>query len=72
VGGLPEVIIDEETGLLVDRTPESVTQKLRWMLAHRSELSRFGGNGFERINQMFARKNTAAEIDALYHKILSV
>ena len=72
VGGLPEVIIDEETGLLVDRTPESVAQKLRWMLAHRDELSRFGATGFERINQMFARKNTAQEIDALYHKILSV
>lgn len=72
VGGLPEVINDGETGLLCERSAQMIQDKIRFALTHQREMKAMTQAGHARVLEMFAREKTAAQINALYQKILAL
>ncbi len=67
IGGIPEIIINEETGLLVDpASRDSVVNALCRLAADEGLRERFSGNGYERWRRLFTKKHMLDEYDALF------
>ena len=70
VGGIPEVVIEGETGLLVPpRDAPALTRALRLLRddeAHRRELGR---RGRELVVERFSMEQMAAEVEAVYEAV---
>ncbi len=72
VGGLPEVVIDGETGFLVEKDdPTALAQRLTELLADRKRLLRLGERARAATLQRFGIAANAAAYDALYRKLRS-
>ena len=70
-GGLPEVVRDGETGLLVvPRFPESLAGACLRLLGNASLAGRLGEAGRERVAKQFHIDRTAQETQALYEAML--
>ncbi|MEW5766870.1 MAG: glycosyltransferase family 4 protein [bacterium] len=70
VGGIPEVIKDKETGLLV--TPndvEALSSAIYFLLTEPSEAGRLGKNGREMVRKNFSWEKIADDLVALYNKV---
>jgi hypothetical protein len=52
-GGLPEAVLDERTGLIVDNTVDSVTAAIRRLFSDRALALSMGARGRERIQDQF-------------------
>jgi len=72
MGGLPEVIIDQETGVLVDNEDRrAIAQAVISLLEHPQEAVRLGQNGKDRARSLFAWQRFVDEYDALYKRLLN-
>jgi spore coat protein SA len=72
-GGIPEIIEDGKTGLLV-RDPRNVADmasKLRFFIENKEERVRFGERGRERIIKHFTWEKAAEDTENAYERILS-
>jgi sugar transferase (PEP-CTERM/EpsH1 system associated) len=71
VGGTPEVVVDEVTGLLVPpRDPQALARSVRALL-HNSDLRRkMGRAGRERVAQHFSLKQMVEQTQAVYERLL--
>lgn len=69
VGGIPELVLDDQTGFLVDREDVAEASEMVLKLAQNVELrKRLGESGRERVREMFdLKKNVKALVD-LYTK----
>ncbi|MBV5328266.1 MAG: glycosyltransferase [Chlorobium sp.] len=71
VGGLPELVIDRQTGYLVEKgAHESLAQRTIELLANDSLATEFGMNGRKRVENMFSINATAHEYVRAYEDIL--
>jgi glycosyltransferase involved in cell wall biosynthesis len=71
VGGMPTIVADGETGILVEATDESAfVTALQWLLADRAVATGFGEKGAERSRAKFSLDRLLADIDELYHRLL--
>ena len=71
-GGLPEVVIDGETGLLVaPEDPHGLAQAVRMLLADPDRAARMGAAGRDRVRAQFSAERMAAETAALYEELIS-
>jgi glycosyltransferase involved in cell wall biosynthesis len=61
VGGTPEMVLDGETGFLVDKeSPDQITERILQLATNKELRNRMGRSGRERVRQMFdIRKNAA-------------
>jgi glycosyltransferase involved in cell wall biosynthesis len=67
VGGIPEVILDAETGLLVPpRDPRSLAQAMGRLMADPDYRRALGRRGRELVVQKFSMEQMAAEIETVY------
>ena len=67
VGGIPEVIVDEETGLLVPpRDPRALAQAMGRLMADPDYRRELGRRGRELVVERFSMEQMAAEIEAVY------
>ena len=65
-GGIPEVIVDGETGLIPDpASPSEIGASLVWLLQHREERERMGQNGRERLARLFSFEAFRGRLDAI-------
>lgn len=72
VGGLPENIVDHETGLLVEKeNPEQLAESVAFLLDHPETASRMGEAGRLRANRLFGLTRYVDESDALYKKVVA-
>jgi glycosyltransferase involved in cell wall biosynthesis len=72
VGGIPELVIDEETGLLVEPgDPQALAKAIAQMLDDRELRHRFGMAGRERARELFDPKRWCREHVDLYKRLLS-
>jgi L-malate glycosyltransferase len=71
-GGIPEVVQDGVTGLLVPpREPQALAQAVHRLL-HQPELGqRFGNAGCKRVEQYFTAQQMAAQTLQLYRRLLT-
>ena len=71
VGGVPEVILDGETGLLVPRMePPPLANALQILLANPEMRMAMGAAGRIRVYQNFTRERMVAETLAVYERML--
>jgi glycosyltransferase involved in cell wall biosynthesis len=71
IGGLPEVIIEGQTGYLVQsRSIRGIEEAVRRALAEKGERKIFAKNGKKLVERLFNVVNTANDIDQIYNKIL--
>jgi glycosyltransferase involved in cell wall biosynthesis len=70
VGGIPEVVQDGETGLLVlPRDPRSLAEAIERLYNDRALARRLGDRGFEVVHRKFSAEAMAGRIIDLYEKI---
>jgi len=70
VGGLPEVVLDGETGLIVPpEDPEALARALIFLLEHPEEAARFGRAGRLRAERTFGWGDYVEAYDRLYHTL---
>jgi glycosyltransferase involved in cell wall biosynthesis len=69
VGGIPEVVIDGETGLLISpRCPDSLAQAITKLSQNREICTRLGWRGHQRFKQNFTVSKMVKEHESLYER----
>lgn len=72
VGGIPEVIIPGETGLLVPpRDPLALAQALRQLWEHRDLREKLGEQGRQLVVEKYSLERMAAAVEGVYDLIVS-
>jgi glycosyltransferase involved in cell wall biosynthesis len=70
VGGIPEVVIHEDTGLLVPpRRPDAMAQAILRLYKDRKLAARLGQRGYEVVNRKFSSESMALRIIDLYERL---
>jgi glycosyltransferase involved in cell wall biosynthesis len=70
-GALPEIVVDGETGLLVDERPEALASAWAALLADASLRARMGASARERALRCFTPERLAEAAEALYRETLA-
>jgi glycosyltransferase involved in cell wall biosynthesis len=71
VGGLKEVIIDGESGLLVENEANTIAGAIRRLLEDRAAAGRIGRHARETIARKFTIENMARATVDVYHKVFT-
>ncbi|MGA2221949.1 MAG: glycosyltransferase family 4 protein [Verrucomicrobiia bacterium] len=72
VGGIPSMVTDGETGLLVQpRNSQALAEKIVWLLTHPEERRRLGENARRVARDWHAPEQVAAETLKAYREILN-
>jgi len=67
VGGVPELVVEGETGLLVPpRDPERLAEAIAELLHHPDVARRMGTNGCARVREHFSQSEMLKQVMALY------
>jgi glycosyltransferase involved in cell wall biosynthesis len=70
VGGIPEVVIHGETGLLVPpRNPSALARAILRLYSDKTLASRLGQKGYELVHRKFSAESMADKVVRLYEKI---
>jgi glycosyltransferase involved in cell wall biosynthesis len=73
VGGLPEVVVDGETGWLVPpRDPGALADRLMSLIQNPQQARAMGVRGRERVRQVFSVERMVAEVQQLYDELLNL
>lgn len=70
VGGLPEIVRHEETGLLVDNDPQQIRVAVERLLDDPALAARLGMAGRRMVEARFSPERMAADTLAVYRKVL--
>jgi glycosyltransferase involved in cell wall biosynthesis len=71
VGAVPEIVVDGETGWLVDATPEAVAACLETALRDRERGRRMGAAGRRRVEALFTPSRRARLVEGVYGGVLA-
>jgi glycosyltransferase involved in cell wall biosynthesis len=71
VGAVPEIVVDGETGWLVEPTPEAVAARLEATLRDRASARRMGEAGRRRVEALFTPSRRAALVEAVYARVVA-
>jgi glycosyltransferase involved in cell wall biosynthesis len=73
VGGIPEMVVDGETGLLVPpRDPSALATALRALIDHPGMRERMGAAARHRAESMFSVSRHATRVQEIYDRLLDV
>jgi glycosyltransferase involved in cell wall biosynthesis len=68
---LTEIVVDGETGLLVEPdSPKAFANAIVWLLAHPEEARHMGKRGQERVHSHFSAKRMSDETLSLYNELM--
>jgi glycosyltransferase involved in cell wall biosynthesis len=71
-GGVPEIVLDGVTGLLVPMNqPAPMAEAIEKLLADPQAAARMGRLGRERAREFFSIRNTARKVEAFYERIFT-
>lgn len=69
VGGIPEVVINEKTGFMVEpKNVDQLSDKLKELLIDKQKRIDFGNEGYYRVKEKFSIDKTVSEIEQLWKK----
>ncbi|MCD6099991.1 MAG: glycosyltransferase [Candidatus Marinimicrobia bacterium] len=72
VGGIPEIVIDTETGILVEPgDPYRLAEAINYLLANQEEMRRMGLAGRQRVEKLFTLDKYVKSIEKEYEKMLN-
>jgi glycogen(starch) synthase len=70
VGGLPEAVVDQVTGLLVEREDhETLAEAIAYLVEHPEVSERMGQAGRQRARDLFSLERYVDEFEALYQRL---
>lgn len=70
VGGIPEVVLDGETGILVPpKSPDQMAQAIKRLISHEKLAVQFGAAGQRRMEQYFSADRMVQGLERLYHDL---
>jgi glycosyltransferase involved in cell wall biosynthesis len=69
-GGNPELIEDEETGLLIERNPQALANALQSILSDADRRHRMGDAARDRASSRFSARVMAQNVESLYEDML--
>ncbi|MBU0477116.1 GT4 family glycosyltransferase PelF, partial [bacterium] len=73
VGGIPEVVKDEETGILVPPgNPEALAESITRLLKNKEEARRIGLAGRRRVEKYFDIKLKVKKVEEIYDKLINL
>lgn len=70
VGGLPEVVRHQQTGLLIDLRPEELTEAVTYLLSHKDEREQMGAMGRRIVEEKFTLNHMVDRLEGVYQKTL--
>lgn len=70
VGGIPDVLTHEKTGVICTPEPGSLSQAIGWALSHPGEMERMAGAGSILIRERYDIKNTARRYTGFYRTLM--
>jgi glycosyltransferase involved in cell wall biosynthesis len=71
VGGIPEIIVDGQTGILVPpENAEALRQALESLLENRDMRKKMGIEGRKRVEQMFSIDKNVRQTEQIYGRLL--
>jgi len=71
VGGIPEVVIDGETGFLVlPKNPRAIAEKVVFLLRNPEKAKEMGEKGYQRIRENFPQERLAREYEKIYNDLI--
>jgi len=68
VGGLPEVVRHQQTGLLVDLRPDELSEAVSYLLTHEGEREQMGAMGRRIVEEKFTLKHMVDRLEGVYQK----
>jgi len=72
VGGLPEVVIAQQTGLLIPPADtEALYQAIRWAHFHRAEMTEMAEHGHAHVHANFTFEKMVDQTEAVYRDLLA-
>jgi len=72
VGGLPELVIDGETGFIIeDGDMKGAVEKISWLLSHPEESEKMGRAGYLRYKNLFTEEKWIENMERIHKEILS-
>jgi glycosyltransferase involved in cell wall biosynthesis len=71
VGGLPELVIDQHTGLLVDKeNPQALARAIAFLLDHPEKAAHMGQTARDRVRRDFQWERHVNAYDRLYETVI--
>jgi len=71
VGGIPEIVIDSETGFLVPpKNPQAIAEKVIFLLKNPQIAKEMGEKEYQRIKENFTQERLVREYEKLYENLL--
>lgn len=71
VGGIPEVVVDGETGFLVPlKNPEAIAEKVIFLLKNPKKAKEMGEKGYQRVKTCFTLEKMVREHEKVYYELL--
>lgn len=71
VGGLQNVVVNEETGFVVPpNTPSKLAEKIHHFYHHPEAVTAMGEAGYQRAMQQYTEERYVKEVEALYNELL--
>lgn len=71
VGGIPEVIVDGETGILIPpQNPAALTESIQKLLSDPQQIKTMGENAYQHVHQHFTLAGQAEVTTRLYEEII--
>lgn len=71
VGGLAELVVHEQTGLLVDGNPEDLADGMSYLTGNDFERERMGANARKLIEEKFTLNQMVERLEAVYERAAS-
>lgn len=71
IGGLPEVVRHQQTGLLVDLRPEELAGAVSYLMENESERNQMGELGRIIVEQKFTLRHMAERLEGVYRRAVS-
>ena len=71
VGGCPEVVLDDETGIIIPlQNPDALARAIRRLLNHPETAQKMGKAAYERVHALFTLPVQAAALSTVYQEIV--
>lgn len=72
-GGVPEIVVDNETGILVPpEEPKAIANAIVFLIENRARAKEMGKAGRERVEKLFTIQKSVGNIEDVYIEILKI
>jgi glycosyltransferase involved in cell wall biosynthesis len=71
VGGIPEVVVDEETGFVVPpEDPEALANKIMFLIKNKELCREMGLKGRKKVKEYFTPERLRDEVESVYESLV--